>query len=71
VKTYDRTRALWRKLCGVLAGEAGQGMTEYALTSFFLIVGTSASLLVFLPNTIALYKAYIESYYVILGMPFP
>ncbi len=60
-------RRLWRRA----RREEGQGAAEYALTSFWLIVGTGGALLVFLPNAIASYKIYIMSFYVILGLPFP
>ncbi len=51
--------------------EEGQSATEYAVTSFALIVGSTVSLLVFLPNAIASYKVYILGFYIILGLPFP
>lgn len=66
-----RASAAWPRASQALACEQGQAMTEYGLISFFLILGGGVSLLVFIPNAIAAYKIYINSFYVILGMPFP
>lgn len=65
------TRANHRRLWRRSRQEEGQSATEYAVTSFALIVGSTVSLLVFLPNAIASYKVYILSFYVVLGLPFP
>jgi len=54
-----------------LAAEDGQEMTEYAITTFALLIGSTVSLLVFLPNTIAAYKIYILGFYMVLGLPIP
>jgi len=70
-----RAGPTWRVVLAGLrrlaAGDDGQAMTEYAITSFALIAGAGVSLLVFLPNTIAAYKIYINGFYIILGLPFP
>ena len=69
LKKMIRERA--SQLLTRLAAEDGQEMTEYAITTFALLIGSTVSLLVFLPNAIAAYKIYILGFYMVLGLPIP
>ena len=53
------------------AGEEGQAATEYAITTGMMVLGTGTGLLLFLPAAFAGYEAYINSFYLMIGLPFP
>ena len=64
-------RALASLLLQGLRDESGQEMTEYALVTSSLLLGTGVSLLVFIPNALSAYKIYINGFYMVLGLPIP
>jgi hypothetical protein len=51
--------------------EDGQEVTEYAVTSFALLLGGAASFFTFIPSALNAYNIYIHSFYMILGLPIP
>jgi hypothetical protein len=51
--------------------EEGQATAEYSLILFFLLLGGSAGLLIFLPLALKGYSTYLKGFYLVLGLPFP
>lgn len=57
------TRALCR--------ESGQAAVEYSLFAFFILIGAVLGLGGVLPASLASYEAYINGFWMVLGLPIP
>jgi hypothetical protein len=51
--------------------ESGQAMAEYSLFTFFMLVGVVMGVGGFLPASFAAYRAYIDGFWLVLGLPIP
>jgi hypothetical protein len=53
------------------AGERGQAMTEYAIISWALLIGTISLSKFFLPLILDAYQFYFDVFFFILNLPIP
>ena len=51
--------------------DSGQAMVEYALVVSLVMVGTTTTLFVFLPDFVNALQEYHDSYYIMLNLPIP
>ncbi len=51
--------------------QAGQAMTEYAIFTAAMMVGSGVALGAFLPLALRAYQHYIHGYWMVLGLPIP
>jgi hypothetical protein len=60
-----------RTSSGALCRESGQAAVEYSLFTFFILIGAVLGLGGFLPASLAAYEAYIDGFWMVLGLPIP
>lgn len=65
------SRSLRDAVTRLLVDEQGQAMTEYAVTSGAIIIGSTGVLTYFLPAMLDAYQIYITGFYLVLGLPIP
>ena len=59
------------RLKAAVLREDGQAMTEYAIFSAAMMVGSGVALGAFLPLAFKAYQYYIHGFWTILGLPVP